>query len=135
VNEERVIIPQRLYIPAPPISGTVDGVTAAILSRHDDGYVREQATQWLLREQGEWVVPFLLRLIGEYVVEIIARIDDGFDSLDHAAWRAFTAANPGLVAITTAQVMSYWNCYHRSVPRAEYPGFRVMEKLRVLALI
>jgi len=132
VNGERIIIPQRLYIPAPHISMKVDGVTAAIVSRHDDGFVRERAVQRLLAEQGEWVVPFLMRLIGEYVIEIIDRIDASFDSLDHVAWRTFMIANPGFVAVTDAQVMSYWNCYHRRVSRTDYRGFRVMGKLRAL---
>lgn len=132
-NGERVIIPQRLYIPVPHVSDKEDSVTAAIVSRHDDGFIRERAVQRLLAERGEWVVPFLMRLIGEYVVEIIDRIDDGFDSLDHASWRAFMIANPAFVAVTDAQVTSYWNCYHRRVPRADYGGFRVMEKLRGLA--
>jgi len=134
VNGEFVTIPQRLYLDAPYVSRTVDGVTAAVMSRHDDGFVRERAVERLLGERGEWVVPFLMRLVGEYVIEIIDRIDGRFDQLDHQAWRAFMIANPKLVATTDAQVMSYWNAYHRHFPRAEYRGFRVMEKLRGLTL-
>ena len=48
VADEPVVIPHRIYNPAPPphfasgLSRTEQFVTAAIYSRHDDGFVRQR---------------------------------------------------------------------------------------------
>lgn len=133
VNGERVTIPERLYLAAPRTPDPANGVVAALLTRHHDGFVRERAVRRLLEEPQAWPVPFLLRLVGEYVVEIVDRIDNDFRRLDQAAWGGFVAANPDFVKLTDARVASYWNCYYRQISRSDYVGFRLMEKIRRLA--
>lgn len=132
VDGGRLNIPERLYVAAPSTFDDLDSVFVALMTRHHDGFVREQAVKCLLIDADEWPVPFLIRLIGEYVIEIVDLIDDAFDALDRDAWTAFVIANPGFVALTDARVISYWDCYYRQVATADYVGFRLMNKVRKL---
>jgi hypothetical protein len=132
VDGEQLGIPERLYVAAPPTFDDLDDVMVALMTRHHDGFVRERAVQRLLSEAKEWPVPFLVRLMGEYVIEIVNRIDDAFDTLDRDAWTTFVIANPGLVALTDARIISYWDCYYRQISAADYVGFRLMNKVRRL---
>ena len=85
-----------------------------------------------------WVPPFVIRLIGEYVIEILADIRAGLSDLEahgtahRTQYATFVAADPNFMALISARVISYWNCYYRfDYPSfADYPGFQLISILR-----
>ena len=90
----------------------------------------------------------MLQLVGEYVVEIIDSIDiqlaESFvvNPGMKETYGRFVTSNPGFLEITEQRVISYWNCYYRrrwpNLARVDpgpedYPGFRVLARLRRVA--
>lgn len=88
VAGEPVVIPYRIYNPAPPphlasgLSPEELAVTAAIYSRHHDGRIRQRALGVLLDCHEPWTAPFIVQLLGEYVIQICAT------SRNSRAWRS-----------------------------------------------
>ncbi|NEX92905.1 hypothetical protein [Caulobacter sp. 17J65-9] len=127
-----VSIPERLYVDAgrlPRPSRVESGVLACLLTRHHDGYVRQRALDSVLASQAPWAAPFIVRLIGEYVVEILDEIEAAFEREVSQPVREFVAENPEFVRLTKARVESYWDCYHRHIPRETYAGFKLLARL------
>lgn len=46
---------------------------------------------------------------------------------------AFVRANPDFIRLTRARVISYWNCYFRHIPRQDYVGLRLMDRIEAAA--
>jgi hypothetical protein len=87
VNDEPVLIPYRVYHDATLVhtdrltrvqKHLVDG----ILTRHRDGFVRQNHLARIAGPNSAWVPPFVIQLLGEYEVEILRVIDyPGFRAL------------------------------------------------------
>jgi hypothetical protein len=103
-----------------------------ILTRHSDGFVREQNLARIIRSKNAWVPPFVIQLVGEYVIEILRVVHANLQNLDGAAYRTFLRANPAFFATTQRRVISYWNCYYRNYPREQYVGFQLLEFFKSL---
>lgn len=65
-------------------------------------------------------------LLGEYVIEIIRIIEKNLKNLDVSLYSQFLLSNPSFLALTRQRVISYWDCYYRSIRKDEYSGFRVL---------
>jgi len=105
-----------------------------LFTRHSDGIVRQKRFERIIRLQHIWIPCFVIPLVGEYVVEILGVIQENLPSLNTLAHTEFVRANPEFLELTGNRVTSYWDCYYRSIPKQEYPGFIVSNFLKSLAM-
>ena len=103
-----------------------------LLTRHTDGFVREQHLARVIHSKNVWVPPFVLQLVGEYVIEILQLVKQNLQNLDALAYGGFLRANPDFFATTERRVISYWNCYYRDHKRNEYVGFQLLDFFKSL---
>ena len=143
VAGEPVVIPYRIYNPAPPphyssrLSRTEQVVAAAIYSRHHDGLVRQRALGTLLDFDEPWTAPFVVQLLGEYVIHICADIEKFTRSALPArpamqnSLAAFLRQNPCFAELTRQRAVSYWSCYYRALhaSRDTYPALTALSRL------
>lgn len=135
VAGELVTIPYRLYhsldqIKTDHLTDPEMEIIDCLLTRHHDGFVRQQHLQRILRSGNPWVPPFVVHLLGEYSIEIIRVIHEHLNSLDRPLYRDFLQANPDFFMQTAQRVESYWDRYHRVHPKDEYVGFKVLAFLK-----
>jgi hypothetical protein len=132
VAGELVTIPYRLYhspnqIKTEHLTDLEKEIVDCLLTRHHDGFVRQQHLERIIRSGNPWVPPFVVQLLGEYSIEIIGVIHEHLNSLDRPLYREFLQANPAFFTQTAQRVESYWDRYHRAHPKGEYVGFKVLE--------
>jgi hypothetical protein len=138
LGNELLEIPDRIYYDPPelqtfPTTRLQSELLDCLFTRHHDGIVREKHLARIIRSQNIWVPCFVIPLIGEYVVEILRVIQENLPHLDTLAYVNFVRDNPEFLALTGQRVISYWDCYYRSIPKEEYPGFRVLDFLKSIA--
>jgi hypothetical protein len=127
-----VALPQRIYHRPPSWFGAIQLSTvqkklvACLMTRHNDGFVRQHYLSQVIRCGSVWVPPFVIQLTGEYVVEILQDIHANLSGLDQTLYGEFLTANPNFLALTEQRMISYWNCYYRRIKREEYIGFQVL---------
>jgi hypothetical protein len=131
VAGELVTLPYRLYhspgqIKTDHLAGLEKEIVDCLLTRHHDGFIRQQRLQRIIRSGNQWVPPFVVQLLGEYAIEIIGVIHEHLNSLDRPLYREFLQSNPEFFTQTAQHVESYWDRYHRVHPREEYVGFKVL---------
>ena len=143
VDGEHVVIPYRVYNPAPPahhasgLSRIEQAVTAAIYSRHHDGLVRQRALGTLLDLDEPWTAPFVVQLLGEYVIQICADIEKFTRTALPArpamqnSLPAFLRQNPCFAELTRQRAVSYWSRYYRTLhpSRDTYPALTALSRL------
>lgn len=132
IGEETLWIPYRIYhdpadIDFDCLTQTQSEILACLLTRHHNGFVREQYLSSILDCNYEWMPPFIVQLVGEYVIEIVCSIRDSVHRLDPELYRRFLIHNPAFYGTTKRRVQSYWNCYHRGKRREDYSGFQLLE--------
>jgi len=132
VSGETVSIPYRVYhdpalIDPSRLTSVQIELVDCLLTRHHSGFIREKHLASILCANHEWVPPFLVQLVGEYVIEILHLVRRNLHHLDPQLYRAFLRGNPSFFALTKQRVISYWDCYHRSVRREDYAGFQIVE--------
>lgn len=137
VAGELVTIPYRLYhspvqIKTEHLTDLEKEIVNCLLTRHHDGFVRQQHLERIIRSRNPWVPPFVVQLLGEYSSEIISVIHKHLDSLGRPLYREFLQANPEFFTQTAQRVESYWDCYYRIYPRDQYGGFKVLEFFKSL---
>ena len=98
-----------------------------LLTRHHNGFIRQEYLIKIIALNEPWVAPFVMQLLGEYVNEVIHVIHGSLPLLDAPVYREFIAGNPKFWKLTRSRVESYWNCYYRSIRRADYAGFQVVQ--------
>lgn len=84
-----------------------------LLSRHENGFVREAALCRITAAQEAFVVPFVVQLAAEYVYEILLQIHLRTAELDARRFGAFFRANPDFLAVSRQRMVSYWDTYYR----------------------
>jgi hypothetical protein len=143
VAGEPVVIPKRVYNPELPVRQATGlarleaAVTAAIYSRHHDGYVRRRQLGTLLDAGEPWAAPFIVQLLGEYVIEIHRDIEAFARTVLPArppareSLSAFLRDNPGFGVLTGQRATSYWSCYHRGLHASQdtYPALAALSML------
>ena len=141
---EPVVIPQRVYNPEPSprfaagLSPLEAVVSAAIYSRHHDGFVRQRQLGTLLDTDEPWIAPFIVQLLGEYVIQIhrdierFARTELPARPSSRASLSAFFAENPCFGALTRQRAISYWSCYYRGL-YASYDTYPALTALSLLS--
>ena len=142
VAGEIVHIPQRIYHDPLAVSvGFRIGFRSkiqrelldCILTRHFDGYVRQDHLLRVILSDNVWIPPFVIQLAGEYVLEIVRDIEKALPKLNSAVYQQFANSNPEYILKTGQRIVSYWNCYYRVIKREDYPGFRILSFLKDLA--
>jgi hypothetical protein len=135
LGEELLSIPNRIYfdlsvLQTGQLTELQSELLDCLLTRHHDGIVRQKHLARVIRSQNIWVPCFVVPLVGEYVVEILQVIQANLPHLDTSTYGDFARANPEFLELTGSRVMSYWDCYYRSIPKEEYPGFQVLDFLK-----
>lgn len=136
VEGETVRVPARTYFEPSlvrPLGSARATILDCLLSRNHNGFVRQEAAGRLIGVNAPWSTPFVLHLVGEYVIEILDLIDARIGEIDPRVTGDFLRANPGFHRLLGQRVASYWNAYHRDVPRDGYVGFRLMGRLDAMA--
>jgi len=137
VGGEAVMLPERIYHPtiavADKLTPLQQELIHCLMTRHQDGFVRQEYLARIIGSRRPWVCPFVVKLVGEYVIEILQVIQQNLGGLDSSMYRHFLTENPEFLAITGQRVVSYWDCYYRDHRRGEYVGFQVLEYLRSIA--
>ncbi|MBJ8340983.1 hypothetical protein JGU71_19025 [Antrihabitans sp. YC3-6] len=137
VGGEVVDIPTRQYHPVVSLDGALPRyrpILACIYTRHNDGFVRQQALRAVFESDEPWTAPFVVQLLGEYVLDIVADVarvvTDPPDSRT-IAYARFLADNPEFSILTRARAASYWNEYYRrDYPHvANYPAMLALSAL------
>lgn len=137
LGDELVTIPGRLHLD--PTLIDVDHLNSAqreiadcLLTRHTDGFVRQQHLVRILGLSRAWIPPFVVQLAGEYVVEILDLIYKSLPALDAPVYQDFLCNNPAFLELTGQRITSYWNCYYRDQRQQDYVGFKILEFFRSL---
>ncbi len=84
-----------------------------LLSRHENGFVREAALCRLTAAREAFVVPFVTQLAAEYVYEILLQIHLRMAEFDRHLFGAFFRANPDFLDLSRQRMVSYWDTYYR----------------------
>ncbi len=84
-----------------------------LLTRHHNGYVREDALCRIAAAREAFVVPFVAKLASEYVYEILLQIRLRMDEFDPCLYGAFFRDNPETFRLMHQRMISYWNAYYR----------------------
>jgi hypothetical protein len=135
IGNARVHIPDRLYFQSSEAAKQIarSGSVGArcLLTRSDNGYVRQIALQNILRISEPWAPCFIVPLAAEYVVEIAQDIAASFQRLDPAAFAAFAKENRETMRVLRARATSYWACYYRNTypEKVAYPGLIVLQQI------
>ncbi|PTX64109.1 hypothetical protein C8N46_101719 [Kordia periserrulae] len=137
---EKIEIPYRIYWEVSTLSeDTLNDIQklilACILTRHHNGFIREENLNKLFSSDAYWTIPFIIQLTGEYVVEILEFIFENFDLLDKQNVLRFILENKSYWQKTKQRIASYWNCYYRygkNSKKGNYVGFRLIEKIESL---
>ena len=137
VGNEPVTVPCRVHndpelIHVARLTELQREIIDCILTRHTDGFVREQHLARIIHSRNVWVPPFVIQLVGEYVIEILQVVKQNLQNLDAFIYGNFLRANPDFFATTERRVISYWNCYYRDHKRSEYVGFQLLEFFKSL---
>jgi hypothetical protein len=138
LGNELVSIPNRIYYD-PPVLQTLwlteleSELLDYLLARHRDGFVRQKHLVRIIRSRNAWIPCFVIQLVGEYVVEILRLIQENLPHLETSTYADFVRANPEFLALTEQRIISYWDCYYRSIRKEEYPGFLILDFLKSIA--
>ena len=140
LRNETIIFPYRVYYKISNaeknhfLKSQKDPIEADILncicSRHDNGFVRQEAIKNLTLSTNFWVTPYLVRIMGEYIIQILSDLNDAFDFMDRENLKQFIQQNPVFYAKTQARISSYWFCYYRTKFPEKLNGIRASENKR-----
>ena len=122
INGEKLEIPVRVYhnpvlINVGKLSDLQRHLVDCILTRHNDGHVRQNYLAKIIDSNHAWVPAYVIQLVGEYVVNILQLIEARLRNLDKDVYRNFLAANSKFLALIEQRVISYWDCYYRNQKR------------------
>lgn len=84
-----------------------------LLSRHQNGFVREAALCRVTAAREAFIAPFVTQLAAEYVFEILLQIRLRMNEFDTPLFGAFFRANPDFLALSRQRMVSYWDTYYR----------------------
>lgn len=140
VTGQPVEIAYRIYnaLPSNEIRSTLTTrqhrILDCMLTRHHDGFVREDAATRAVSSDEVWVAPFIVYLIGEYVAEIAESIASELTADDPrlSMYRDFAHENRDLMTLVRERAISYWNCYYRArwVSFNDYPARSLLDLLQ-----
>jgi hypothetical protein len=85
LGSQTVDIPYRIYnspglIVTHRLTDLEMNLADCLLTRHHNGFVRQQHLGRIIHLRHSWIPPFVLQLLGEYVVEIIEVINDNLSA-------------------------------------------------------
>jgi hypothetical protein len=139
IGGEFLVIPSRVYyhtegINADRLTGAQKVILSCLLTRHHDGFIREEHLGQIVSCGEVWIPPFVVQLIGEYVIEILRAIHGSRALLSSDIYAGFLKGNAAFWARTKQRVVSYWDCYYRRTwPHPEdYVGFQLIDHLNSL---
>ena len=130
-------MPYRIYhnpalIDTAPLTSLQRELVDCLLTRHNDGLVRQEHLTRIICSNHVWIPPFVVQLAGEYVIEILHVIHDNLKNLDASIYKQFLEMNREFLSLTEQRVASYWNCYYGNYRRDEYVGFKLVDFFKSL---
>ncbi len=133
VDNEILEIPYRIYYDDPLATNLTNDealVLACYFTRHNDGHIREKYLLTLIKSRKYFTTPFIVQLLGEYVKEILQIIKDNLDSnlLDNLI--KFKTENRKFFKDTNERIISYWNCYYKTIPKKDFIGFQIIKTVK-----
>lgn len=85
-----------------------------ILSRSDDGYVRQKHIEALLDATApEWAMPYIIKVCDEYVYEILETVYRSLKNRNCEPYKALCRQNFAYFRLGHCHMISYWSEYHR----------------------
>ncbi len=145
-ERQRVLIPAGLRFASEELQLTDDNAAfpfaRALQTRSNDGFERQRAARYLMRDLQPWGAPFVVALIGEYIVEILDDIAAALTPDSASTLGNFIVDNEAYWQTTKQRVSSYWNVYYRAnassvqrrpYGRNEYIGFKLFERIEAAA--
>jgi hypothetical protein len=67
------------------------------------------------------------------VIEILQVIHENLTYLDTSVYAEFLRSNLEFLDLTEQRVLSYWDCYYRSIKKQEYLGFLILDYFKSIA--
>lgn len=124
VSGETVRVPYRLYMPEVPnlegLSPQQQLIAQCLLTRHSNGFIREQHLKKLLTAVlPDWCYPFLVKLADEYILSVLVLLLTYLGHQERSALRQFCELNQPQLQRGHQRMLSYWNEYYRK----KYPDF------------
>lgn len=136
IEGEKIEIPSRIYWDVSKLKindFTIihKTIIACVLTRHHNGYIREENLEKLILSKQYWTIPYIVQLLGEYVIELLELVWDKFDSIDKENLVNFINENEAYWFKTKQRITSYWVCYHqhKNTTKSVYVGFKLIEKI------
>jgi hypothetical protein len=133
LNKNSFSIPNRIYendIDA--VFKNLDSITkSCILTRHTDGFIREQNLKIIINNANYFTIPFVILLAGEYVYPIIEYIEENLDEDSLSKIISFFEENLDFYKTFKSRIVSYWSCYYRlDYPIfKDYVGYKIIERI------
>ncbi|WP_343566501.1 hypothetical protein [Sphingobacterium sp.] len=124
--------PYRIY--ATTTKNKLEALTSfeelSLMTRHQDGYIREIAIVKLMRLFPLESIPYLVQLLGEYVLEIHFAIIAQITPQQRFWVNNFFTENAMFEKTIRSRIASYWNCYYRFnyLKLNDYPAFRLLSE-------
>ena len=85
-----------------------------ILSRSDDGHIRQKHIRKLLQmDYKDWAIPYIVKICDEYVVEILEMTFDLLREQDTGRIKDFCRENREEFCKSYSRMISHWNEYYR----------------------
>jgi hypothetical protein len=131
-GHELLALPRRIYYVPPDLqrlrlNALQTEILDCLFTRHHDGFVRQTCLERIIRSQNAWIPTFVVPLVGEYVVEILQVIHENLTRLNISVYAKFLDSNPEFLDLIEQRVLSYWDCYYRSIKKQEYPGLLILD--------
>jgi hypothetical protein len=135
IDEERIDIPYRIYLDLPSqelielLTAKQTHILNCYLTRHHNGYIREQFLRKIMILNEPWVIPYISQLIGEYILEILIVINNNIENIQIKEYTYFFKHNPLFFPRLKQRVISYWDCYYKNefMDFNEYIGNKIIK--------
>jgi hypothetical protein len=128
--EETYKFPYRVYtvITKTKIETLVSFEELGLMTRHHNGYIREEAIVKLMKLFPSASIPYLVQLLGEYVMEIHLTIIAQITRQQKSWIKEFFIENVLYERTIRSRIISYWNCYYRFdyIKLKDYPVFQFL---------
>jgi len=136
VDNELLLIPYRIYlnvdacksISTTSLSEIQKIIINCIMTRHHNGYIREEFLKRIILCKYSFVVAFVLQLLGEYVVEILNEIYKHLYKLDLALYKEVISNNRKFYDLIKERIISYSTYYYpgKFKYKTDYVGLKIL---------
>ena len=132
LNGEFLELPQRVYFGefnTQNLTLVQEQMLNCLYLCHHNGFLREAYLRKVLQAKEDFTLPYIALLFGDYVYEILAVLAKRLSNKNKEKLRNFLAENPLFKKRIESRMVSYWDCYYRSLyPNLkEYIGYQLLK--------